>query len=73
MDALKFQPMPIFHRPEILTITFLACAGPVLSSIYYDNNFFTRIPSEETVKYWTDKVDTYSFITDTFSCEHVFS
>ena len=55
-------------------VTALALfATPCLSSAYYNNDFFPRIPTEETVEHWTNRVDAYSSIKDTFSCEHIFS
>lgn len=55
---------------RILALASLAV--PALSSVYYNNEFFTRIPIEETAKDWSNIVDGHSFIKD-FSCEHLFS
>lgn len=55
-----------------LIFAIALCVSPALSSIYYNNEFFTRIPTEETVEHWADKIDAHSFIND-FSCEHIFS
>ena len=64
----------LISRLNAFTTAALALlATPCLSSVYYNNDFFTRIPTEETVKYWSNTVDAHGFIKDTFSCEHLFS
>lgn len=53
-------------------LAIILFAVPALSSIYYNNEFFARIPAEETAKIWSKEVDPYSHIKD-YSCEHIFS
>ena len=64
---------PLLSCSKILTAALALFATPCLSSVYYNNDFFTRIPTEEVAEHWTGRVDAHSFIKDTFSCEHMFS
>ena len=55
------------HTKFLLAVAL--CSGLALSSSYYNNEYFKRIPRDEVNTYWTEEIDAHSFIKDTFSCE----
>ena len=66
--AIKTMTKKI-HTKFLLAVAL--CSGLALSSSYYNNEYFKRIPKDEVNTYWTEEIDAHSFIKDTFSCEHI--
>lgn len=58
-----------FNTQNAFILIASICSVPVLSSAYYNNDFFTRISKDEVNTYWTNEIDAHSFIKESFSCE----
>lgn len=45
---------------------------PVLSSSYYNNEYFPYILNREIENSWTDEVKVNNFVKKSFSCEQIY-